>query len=130
MSKNEVTVFKDDLGRQFVRSRTCQFSLWHYPKHDVPWAIDASQLRSGKALGWGYRAELDEIFAGRAMYAEWPPVLFRFVRAHIAEAMLREGFSAHEATEVVKHMKDSEAEVVAYSKKLARLRKLTWTKLQ
>lgn len=125
-----VEVFCDEFGRQVVRTETCMFMLWRMPKDsNAKWNIDAERLRSGCIVGFGYREGIEDILEGRATWASWPPHLFRFVQEHIAEAMQREEFSAHEAISVVQAMNEIEAEVVEYKALERKLAKLTWHKV-
>ena len=125
-----VEVFWDEFGRQVVRTETCMFMLWRMPKDpDAKWNIDAERLRSGRVVGCGYREGIEDILEGRATWASWPPHLFSFVQEHIAEAMQREEFSAHEAISVVQAMNEIEAEVVEYKALERKLAKLTWHKV-
>lgn len=111
---------------QMVRGRTCMFEF--FPLMDDGLIVSAKCLRRGKAVGEGHGFLIHEAIEGRDSFAFWPPHLFRFVRKHIAEAMMREGYSAHDAMAVVQCMNDAEADVVkgAKQRRISRRAELRW----
>ena len=109
--QNEVEVRRDQCGRQWVRGSNCQFTLGQKFYFGRPHWIIQSYCRPFGINGDGYVAGVYAILEGRENWLSWPESQFDFVRTHIADAMLRDGFSAHDAVAVVQAMNETRVRI-------------------